>query len=200
MGWSELEGIANRTDFDLKAHSRSPENPDSVSELRYFDQEQKKHIVPYVIEPSAGADRATLAFLCDAYDESLVTEPAAEEIAKLREQVGSFARSVDKRAPSRWSKDKAALAAAETIIRACRALPQLLRAQRSRAPTDRGLQEGAGIAEKLGDEHAHRARLHPRLAPIRRGGPAQEQARARQGRPRDLRRPAAAVDDHVRLR
>src|SRR5215475_3447255 len=99
MGWSELEGIANRTDFDLKAHSRSPENPDSVTELRYFDQEQKKHIVPYVIEPSAGADRATLAFLCDAYDESLVTEPPAEETAKLREQVASFARSVEKRDP-----------------------------------------------------------------------------------------------------
>ena len=79
MGWSELEGIANRTDYDLKAHSRSPENPDAVGELKYFDQEQKKHIVPYVIEPSAGADRATLAFLCDAFDESLVKEPPAEE-------------------------------------------------------------------------------------------------------------------------
>ena len=69
MGWSELEGIANRTDFDLKAHSRSPDNPDAVGELTYFDQEQNKHIVPFVIEPSAGVDRATLAFLCDAYDE-----------------------------------------------------------------------------------------------------------------------------------
>ena len=97
MGWSELEGIANRTDFDLSAHSRGPNNPDAVGELRYFDQEQKKHIVPYVIEPSAGADRATLAFLCDAYDESLVKEPPAAEVAKLRELVQSFGRSVEKR-------------------------------------------------------------------------------------------------------
>jgi len=72
MGWSELEGIANRTDFDLKAHSRGGANPDSVAELRYYDQEAKQHIVPYVIEPSAGADRAALAFLCDAYREEEV--------------------------------------------------------------------------------------------------------------------------------
>src|SRR5437762_8578150 len=97
MGWSELEGIANRTDFDLKAHSRSPENPDAVGELTYFDQEQKKHIFPYVIEPSAGADRATLAFLCDAFDEALVKDPPAEETAKLRDLVEGFARSVAKR-------------------------------------------------------------------------------------------------------
>src|SRR4051794_36922454 len=97
MGWSELEGIANRTDYDLKAHSRGPNNPDSVEELRYFDQEQKKHIIPYVIEPSAGADRATLAFLCDAYEDSLVKEPPAEDVAKLRDLVLSFGKSVDKR-------------------------------------------------------------------------------------------------------
>src|SRR5258708_11172194 len=97
MGFSEQEGIATRRDFDLSAHSRGTNNPDSVVELRYFDQEQKKHIIPYVIEPSAGADRATLAFLCDAYDESLVKETPAEEVAKLKEVVASFAKAVDKR-------------------------------------------------------------------------------------------------------
>jgi len=64
MGWSELEGIANRTDFDLKQHTQFSGEP-----LTYFDEETKEHIVPYVIEPSAGADRATLAFLLDAYRE-----------------------------------------------------------------------------------------------------------------------------------
>jgi len=64
MGWSELEGIANRTDFDLKQHSLH-----SGNELTYFDEETKKHIVPYVIEPSSGVDRTVLALLCDAYDE-----------------------------------------------------------------------------------------------------------------------------------
>jgi glycyl-tRNA synthetase len=67
MGWSELEGIANRTDFDLKQHARF-----SGKALEYFDEESKQKIVPYVIEPSAGADRATLAFLIDAYREEEV--------------------------------------------------------------------------------------------------------------------------------
>ncbi len=64
MGWGELEGIANRGDFDLKQHSRA-----SGRELNYFDEEGKENIIPYVIEPSAGVDRSALAFLLDAYDE-----------------------------------------------------------------------------------------------------------------------------------
>jgi glycyl-tRNA synthetase len=64
MGWSELEGIANRTDFDLKRHAEY-----SGQRIDYFDQEANEHYVPYVVEPSAGADRGTLAFLIDAYHE-----------------------------------------------------------------------------------------------------------------------------------
>lgn len=71
MGWSELEGIANRTDFDLKKHAEY-----SGQRMDYFDQEANEHFVPYVIEPSAGADRGTLAFLLDAYHE----EPDKDEI------------------------------------------------------------------------------------------------------------------------
>jgi glycyl-tRNA synthetase len=67
MGWSELEGIANRTDYDLKQHSKF-----SGKALEYFDEETKSKIVPYVIEPSAGADRSALAFLVDAYREEEV--------------------------------------------------------------------------------------------------------------------------------
>ncbi len=67
MGWSELEGIANRTDFDLTQHAKF-----SGRSLTYFDEERKSHIVPYVIEPSAGADRSVLAFLVDAYREEEV--------------------------------------------------------------------------------------------------------------------------------
>ncbi|MFC2051415.1 glycine--tRNA ligase [Chloroflexota bacterium] len=66
MGWSELEGIANRGDFDLTQHAKF-----SGKDLTYFDDETKEHIVPYVIEPSAGVDRPLLAFLCDAYDEDV---------------------------------------------------------------------------------------------------------------------------------
>jgi glycyl-tRNA synthetase len=63
MGWSELEGIANRTDFDLKRHAEF-----SGEKLEYVDSGSGERYVPYVIEPSAGADRALLAFMVDAYD------------------------------------------------------------------------------------------------------------------------------------
>ena len=66
MGWAELEGIANRGDFDLVQHTSS-----SGKSLDYFDEETKEHFAPYIIEPSAGVDRSALAFLCDAYDEGL---------------------------------------------------------------------------------------------------------------------------------
>ena len=62
--WAELEGIANRTDFDLKSHSEK-----SGVDLSYYDQEKEERWVPYVIEPAAGLTRAVLAFLLDAYDE-----------------------------------------------------------------------------------------------------------------------------------
>jgi glycyl-tRNA synthetase len=64
MGWSELEGIANRGDFDLTQHAKG-----SGKELGYYDAETDERYVPYVIEPAAGVDRSVLAFLIDAYDE-----------------------------------------------------------------------------------------------------------------------------------
>ncbi|MBN1353065.1 MAG: glycine--tRNA ligase [Candidatus Omnitrophica bacterium] len=67
MGWSELEGIAHRTDFDLKQHSAV-----SGKSLSYFDEERKQDIMPHVIEPSGGVDRAFLAFVLDAYREEKV--------------------------------------------------------------------------------------------------------------------------------
>jgi glycyl-tRNA synthetase len=66
MGWAELEGIANRGDFDLVQHAKF-----SGKNLNYYDEETKEHIVPYIIEPSAGVDRTALAILCDAYDEDV---------------------------------------------------------------------------------------------------------------------------------
>ena len=67
MGWSELEGIANRTDFDLLQHSKV-----SGKSLTVFDEPNKRHVTPFVIEPSGGVDRATLAFLVDSYREEEV--------------------------------------------------------------------------------------------------------------------------------
>jgi glycyl-tRNA synthetase len=69
FGWSELEGIANRTDFDLKQHSKL-----SGQNLEYFDEETKEKYLPYVIEPSGGIDRSILAFLVDAYSEEKVKD------------------------------------------------------------------------------------------------------------------------------
>jgi glycyl-tRNA synthetase len=70
FGWSELEGIANRTDYDLRQHQAA-----SGEDLTYFVEETRERFLPYVIEPSAGADRSALAFLIDAYDE----EPDKDE-------------------------------------------------------------------------------------------------------------------------
>ena len=67
FGWGELWGIADRTDYDLKQHQEH-----SGKSLEYFDQEANERYIPYVVEPSLGADRVTLAFLCDAYDEEVV--------------------------------------------------------------------------------------------------------------------------------
>ncbi len=64
FGWSELEGIANRTDYDLKKHAEH-----SGERLAWFDQEKNEHVVPFVIEPAAGCDRTAMTFLADAYDE-----------------------------------------------------------------------------------------------------------------------------------
>jgi glycyl-tRNA synthetase len=66
-GWGELEGIANRTDYDLTQHAKF-----SGEDLTYYDQERELHYVPHVVEPAAGADRATLAFLLAAYHEEEV--------------------------------------------------------------------------------------------------------------------------------
>ena len=169
MGWSELEGIANRTDFDLRSHSRSAENPDAVGELKYFDQEQKKHLVPYVIEPSAGADRATLAFLCDAYEDALVKEPAAEETAKLRELVESFARSVGRREGMAADVKQRLVSTAEAIAAGLPStLPRLIGLMEdSEAAAIEVMKKVRGVGEKIAEEHTRTVlHLHPRLAPL----------------------------------
>ena len=69
FGWGELWGVADRTDYDLTQHQNH-----SGQDMTYFDQDKNEHYVPYVVEPSLGADRVTLAFLCDAYDEEVVDQ------------------------------------------------------------------------------------------------------------------------------
>ncbi len=69
FGVQELEGVAYRTDFDLKTHMEHSGKP-----LDYFDEETKEKFIPHVIEPSAGVDRTVLALLCEAFDEEVVTD------------------------------------------------------------------------------------------------------------------------------
>ena len=67
FGWGELWGVADRTDYDLTQHQNT-----SGKDMTYFDQAKNEHYIPYVIEPSLGADRVVLAFLVEAYDEEVV--------------------------------------------------------------------------------------------------------------------------------
>ncbi len=69
FGWGELWGVADRTDYDLTQHQNT-----SGVDMTYFDQETNEHYIPYVVEPSLGADRVVLAFLVEAYDEEVVDE------------------------------------------------------------------------------------------------------------------------------
>jgi len=68
-GWTELEGVAYRGDYDLKAHTEHSGKP-----LTYFDPQSNEHLVPHVVEPAAGVDRVMLALLMDAYDEDIVAD------------------------------------------------------------------------------------------------------------------------------
>jgi|SRR5665647_1419982 len=78
FGWGELWGIADRTDYDLKQHIEC-----STQDLSYFDPIKNERYVPYCIEPSLGADRVTLAFLCDAYDEEEVADADVRTVLRF---------------------------------------------------------------------------------------------------------------------
>lgn len=92
--WDELMGIANRTDYDLKAHSKKPENEegkrvnqDTTEDLSYFDPHTNKRFYPYVIEPAAGVNRTMLAVLMDAYTEKEDERGEKRVILKLKPEL-----------------------------------------------------------------------------------------------------------------
>ncbi|WP_077533619.1 glycine--tRNA ligase [Massiliimalia massiliensis] len=85
FGWGELWGIADRTDFDLKQHISH-----SSKSLDYFDPETNERYVPYVVEPSLGADRVALAFLCEAYDEEQIDEKDTRVVMHLHPALAPF--------------------------------------------------------------------------------------------------------------
>lgn len=89
FGWGELWGIADRTDFDLGRHQEA-----SGKSLEYFDQQENTRYLPYVIEPSLGADRVTLAFLCDAYDEEELDENDSRVVLRLHPALAPYKAAV----------------------------------------------------------------------------------------------------------
>lgn len=202
LGFSELEGIANRQDYDLSAHSRDiPEadlqrlkltaNADSTGKLDYFDDQYvdpttgKKgaRYIPYVIEPSAGATRATLAFLCEAYNEELVSEPKAEELTPLRDAVAAAVKSLGKKiseAEKAAAKGEPAAPTAEqlkaiqtALETADSGLPKTLLDVEDACNLPGGdkvelLKKVRQVAGKLCDDYTRVVlKLHPRLAPIK---------------------------------
>ena len=98
LGFDELEGIANRTDWDLGSHSRDQanltlsdntrekvmKNEHSTERLTYFDQPNNKHIVPFVVEPAAGVDRGVLAAICEAFDEETLENGDTRIVLRLK--------------------------------------------------------------------------------------------------------------------
>ena len=99
--WEELMGIANRRDFDLRAHSKKPEdaegkrlNPDSTEDLSYFDEATKERFYPYVIEPAAGVNRSVLAFLMDAYSEKISEKGEKRVILKLHPELAPIKAAI----------------------------------------------------------------------------------------------------------
>ncbi|HBQ46800.1 MAG TPA: glycine--tRNA ligase, partial [Ruminococcaceae bacterium] len=114
FGWGELWGIADRTDYDLSRHQQH-----SGKSLEYFDAETKERYIPYVVEPSLGADRVALAFLVDAYDEEKLSEkdsrivlhlhpalaPFQCAVLPLSKKLGEKARAIWQRLAKRFSAD-----------------------------------------------------------------------------------------------
>lgn len=89
FGWGELWGVADRTDYDLTQHANH-----SGESMEYFDPETNEKYIPYVIEPSLGADRVLLAFLCDAYDEETDEKGDTRVVLRLHPALAPFKAAV----------------------------------------------------------------------------------------------------------
>jgi len=99
--WDELMGIANRTDYDLRVHSKKPEdaegkriNPDSTEDLSYFDPQTNERFYPYIIEPSTGVNRTLLAVMMDAYEERTNDKGEVRVILKLKPELAPIKAAV----------------------------------------------------------------------------------------------------------
>lgn len=199
LGWSELEGVANRQDYDLTAHSHDvseadlarlklAKNEHSTEKMEYFDEayvepatgKKGAKYIPYVIEPSAGADRATLAFLCEAFNEEQLSQPSGESLPPLKEAAAAALKSIGKKiaeAQKKPGSEGPTLEQLQAIEKALQAsiekLPSSLLeidAACSLPGADRIdlLKKVRQLNGKLCDEHTRAVlKLHPELAPIK---------------------------------
>lgn len=194
LGWGEIEGVANRTDFDLSAHSKEvPEedlkrlkleaNHDSTEKLDYFDPDAKARYIPWVIEPSAGATRAMLTFLCEAYHDEVVTEPTKQQIDQIKSDAAMIRKNAEKKikeaqkelAAGREAKHDPAKVEAflklldETVARLPESLTEVLTAlDHEGAQNLEPVKKFRPPTEKLVEDCTRTVlRLHPALAPVK---------------------------------
>jgi glycyl-tRNA synthetase len=199
LGWAEVEGVADRQDYDLTAHSRDvpqedldrlrlEKNVHSTEKLEYFDesyadpQTGKKgaKYIPYVIEPSAGATRAALAFLCEAYDEEQLSNPDEAALKPLKDAIEAALKNLSKRIDEESKRPRPEGPGADQL----KAVESALKDGLARLPqglldidsacslpgADRLdlVKKAKGAVGKLCDEHTRAVlRLHPALAPIK---------------------------------
>jgi glycyl-tRNA synthetase len=180
IGFEELEGIASRMDYDLGSHSRDQgsldltanvtTNTDSTDRLTFYDQENRRHIVPFVIEPSAGVDRGVLAVLTEGYDEQQVKALSDERQKAAAEALDAFMKSVERNDKLPAEQRDAMLERGAAIGRDLPAnLPQVLGLLDM--PGASSIQLGKKLRGQVNPalDEAYRTVLHlkPALAPIK---------------------------------
>ena len=174
IGWSELEGIANRGNFDLTAHATA-----SGEKLEYFDQQTKERYVPHVIEPAAGADRATLAFLVDSYEVEEV-EGRQRTVLRLHPRLAPVKVAVLPLVSKEGLPEKAR----DALRRPAQAPPRRVRRgrlDRQALPPPGRDRHPLGHHRRLPDDgRRHRHPARPRLA---RAGPRADRGPRRRARP-----------------
>lgn len=180
LGYEEIEGIASRSDYDLGSHSRDQEklglsarvnaNSDSTARLTYFDQTSGKHVVPFVIEPSAGVGRCFLAVLSESYAEEMTKAPPEEKLETVRSGLEAFLKSVGRNEKLAAETRDALLAQGVAIAADLpEALPQIemLLGMPGADQIELG-KKLRGQAQPVIDEHFRTVlHLRPRLAPIK---------------------------------
>ncbi len=180
LGYEEIEGIASRSDFDLGSHSRDQEslglsarvspNSDSIAKLTYFDQENKRHLVPFVVEPSAGVGRCFLAIISEAYTEEMTKAPDGEKVLAIGDALQAFLKSVGRNEKISATSRDAILERGQALAQSLpEVLPQIegLLAMPGADQIEVG-KKLRGQAQPLIDEHFRTVlRLKPHLAPIK---------------------------------